>query len=900
MSLINDGLSFFGKKRADDFQKSLGDVPNCLDHGRLKAAREKTLEIIKFCQKDGHLSNDRYGRLFVKACCYHDMSFARFGLKVNTLDHGKAWEMAQQNQWLEELLWIQQCQLDAAVLSGRSRRVTELKSSLSSHMEKSPTDLSNKPSLWVMLALDALNQGNLKQAKEWAEDGLQLSSQFNNTNCRVCAHHLLGRIAAEENPDEAVSQFEKAVHLGREHHVEQLIPALLHRAEFLIQRQEHDRARQDLDDVKRTLGSDFVDLTDSRYQAILLRLQAVLALKDNELPAAQDFTQQAVAWAAKEANPLEEGLAQLLLGRILSQQGNLEKATLAYEEAAGKFIMIDNQVYLKEVKEFQADLKKRMKVPSKTAKTAQGTLQEKSAKTNDVDEFIHLTISSLDLDMVLNNVADHIMKVTDADRGFIVLIDENGEFYSHVTKMKDKFDPRVSKILAHYSRAITDKVLQTKASVLMGDVQADNHLATSESIVELDIRSAICVPFKKKSGEIIGLIYIDRHSMINAFNEQDLALVESLANYAAIAVVNANAHYGMQKKLEATEAQLIQSEKMATMGLLAGGVAHEINTPLGAILLNAEMLMKELKEDFPQKSQLEVIKESTIRCKKIVEMLLNYSRKSDVILKEINLNQVIDKTCSFLEHQLSNDKICLTKQQQEIAPINGDFTKLMQVFTNLIINARDAIKSIKESGTITIKSYQKDGFVVAQIEDDGCGIPQENIGKIFDPFFTTKDVGKGTGLGLSIVYRIVESHQGTIIVSSEPQKGASLTITIPVKKMDSQNCWEIKKCGREPGGSNAEELGVCKAATEIRADGLNRGRNGGRACWAIAGTFCEGKVQGSYAQKVVACLQCPFYQMVRKEEGKGYAGTGAILAKVKDKPVQDVPNVGNGPTPSKD
>ncbi|MBA7552196.1 Sporulation kinase A [subsurface metagenome] len=117
-----------------------------------------------------------------------------------------------------------------------------------------------------------------------------------------------------------------------------------------------------------------------------------------------------------------------------------------------------------------------------------------------------------------------------------------------------------------------------------------------------------------------------------------------------------------------------------------------------------------------------------------------------------------------------------------VSLIEGNFNELMQVFTNLIINAKEAIKSIKESGTITIKSYQQGDFVVVQIKDDGIGIPEEHNGKIFDPFFTTKDIGKGTGLGLSIVYRIVENHKGSIEVSSKPQEGSTFTIRMPVKK----------------------------------------------------------------------------------------------------------------------
>jgi len=124
----------------------------------------------------------------------------------------------------------------------------------------------------------------------------------------------------------------------------------------------------------------------------------------------------------------------------------------------------------------------------------------------------------------------------------------------------------------------------------------------------------------------------------------------------------------------------------------------------------------------------------------------------------------------------------VVKQLGIILPIEGNLNELMQVFTNLIVNAKEAIKSLKGSGTITITSYEEGDVVIAQVKDEGVGISEQNLGKIFDPFFTTKDVGKGTGLGLSIVYRIIENHKGSIEVFSKPNEGATFTIKLPVKK----------------------------------------------------------------------------------------------------------------------
>ncbi|OYT41275.1 MAG: hypothetical protein B6U86_02710 [Candidatus Altiarchaeales archaeon ex4484_43] len=233
------------------------------------------------------------------------------------------------------------------------------------------------------------------------------------------------------------------------------------------------------------------------------------------------------------------------------------------------------------------------------------------------------------------------------------------------------------------------------------------------------------------------------------------------------------------RQLKEAQEQLIQSAKMATIGTLAGGIAHEINNPLGAILTNTQMLLMEV-EDPDQRESLKLIEEGTRRCRDIVNTLLKYSRKPELDeFKSINLNDVINDACNLLQHQLNNENIKIKKEYTKIPDIEGNANELQQVFTNLILNARDAIKRIRKAGEIIIRTYQEDKSVVAQVIDNGCGIPKENINKIFDPFFTTKDVGEGTGLGLAIAYKVIEKHNGRIDVSSNVGKGATFTIKLP-------------------------------------------------------------------------------------------------------------------------
>ena len=233
-------------------------------------------------------------------------------------------------------------------------------------------------------------------------------------------------------------------------------------------------------------------------------------------------------------------------------------------------------------------------------------------------------------------------------------------------------------------------------------------------------------------------------------------------------------------ELQEAQKQLIQAEKLATIGTLAGGVAHEINNPLTAVLTNAQLLkMGGIKGD--DLESIHLIEEGAKRCQLIVQKLMKYARKSptEEAIKEINLNDVIENMCSFLNYQFEQDNVHLEKKLHPVSKIKGIPNELEQVFTNIVLNAKDAVKSAKNSGTIELETYEKNGSVCVSIKDDGIGIPAENISKIFDPFFTTKEIGKGTGLGLSISYGIIEKHGGKINVDSESGAGTTFTIAFP-------------------------------------------------------------------------------------------------------------------------
>ena len=230
------------------------------------------------------------------------------------------------------------------------------------------------------------------------------------------------------------------------------------------------------------------------------------------------------------------------------------------------------------------------------------------------------------------------------------------------------------------------------------------------------------------------------------------------------------------------EAQLSQSDKLSSIGLLAAGVAHEVNTPLAVISSYAQLLSKQLQGDEQKSALLDKITRQTFRASEIVNNLLNFSRTSAAEFTEVDINKVILDTLNLLEHQFKTTKI---RVQDELTPqlptIQGNAGRLQQVFLNLFLNAKDAMPG---GGTLKIATYNGDGISVV-VSDSGSGIAQEHIQRIYDPFFTTKASAqdgerRGTGLGLSVTYGIIQEHAGKIRVESAPEEGTTFYLQFPL------------------------------------------------------------------------------------------------------------------------
>jgi two-component system NtrC family sensor kinase len=228
---------------------------------------------------------------------------------------------------------------------------------------------------------------------------------------------------------------------------------------------------------------------------------------------------------------------------------------------------------------------------------------------------------------------------------------------------------------------------------------------------------------------------------------------------------------------ERMEEQMTQTEKLTSLGLLAAGVAHEVNTPLAVISNYIQMLAKQMPEDDPRHNLIDKIVKQTFRASEIVNNLLNFSRTGAAELADIDVNRVVEETLSLVAHPLKTSQIHIVKQLGEsLPPVRGSANKLQQVFLNLFLNARDAMPA---GGMLEIRTAAHNGSVEVEVADTGAGIPREHIHRIFDPFFTTKSNGRGTGLGLSVSYGIIKEHAGKIDVRSTPGKGTSFHVEFP-------------------------------------------------------------------------------------------------------------------------
>ena len=301
--------------------------------------------------------------------------------------------------------------------------------------------------------------------------------------------------------------------------------------------------------------------------------------------------------------------------------------------------------------------------------------------------------------------------------------------------------------------------------------------------------------------------------------------------------------------------KLIEAEKLAALGRLTADLAHEIRNPLTAIGGFARRLYKNAESE-KEKERAEVIISEVHRLEKILKEVITFSRDARSHLEKHHLEEFVYDVVNMHEYICIEQSVTVEVMiEKDLPPVLVDKDQVKQALTNLIANALDAMP---RGGTLKITAGNEDlhdvRYVFLKVSDTGQGLDEDSLSFIFEPFFTTKKIGHGTGLGLSITRKIIEEHGGFIKAERNPGAGSTFSLYFPQQSEEESReikCWEYMKCGRDKDATMK-----CPAYS-----------NFGRVCWVVAGTFCEGKVQGTFAQKNEDCRKCDFYQMLKKQRG---------------------------------
>jgi two-component system, NtrC family, sensor kinase len=426
------------------------------------------------------------------------------------------------------------------------------------------------------------------------------------------------------------------------------------------------------------------------------------------------------------------------------------------------------------------------------------------------------SVSVCPLPKVLTSREGHsiIRQVTDSrgekgweDRVFSPILDQNGRISYIMESIRDVTKIKSLERALKETEELFEKVIQSSASAIVAADRDGNILIMNRAAEELfgfTVREAkgeknvIELYPPGKAREIMrdlrkgkmggrGRLHMAQVTILNARGEEipvELSasiIYEGDKEIATMGIYNdLRPRLAVEKSLKEAQAQLAQSEKMASLGQLSAGIAHEINNPLTGILMYASMALESLPKDDPLAEHLTYIVEDVNRCKGIVQNLLAYSRRTKPTVGIIPLNTLVDQGLNLIRDQKLFGNVAVVKElSEEMILINGDRNRLTQVIINLVMNACAAMNG---EGILTFRTHRDKPNKVAflEVSDTGCGIPDGDLPKIFDPFFTTKEPGKGTGLGLSTSYGIVREAGGRIRVKETGPGGTTFVLELPL------------------------------------------------------------------------------------------------------------------------
>lgn len=391
--------------------------------------------------------------------------------------------------------------------------------------------------------------------------------------------------------------------------------------------------------------------------------------------------------------------------------------------------------------------------------------------------------SALATEDLLGFIVNEVVENTRSSFGYIHLVDRaTGELVPRISRGRlggRVMDSRPS--LA--ATKMAERVIETRHAIMVPDVTEDARFAAALSGDDTGAKALLGSPMTD-NGSVIGVITLEKGGGDGAFAASDLDLLSSFARQAAVAARMSHLQSQRaeaERRLRESQAELLRANKLASIGLLAAGVAHEINNPL-QVILGLTQLLRRQDQVLPKwQENLKIMERETIRVADIVSQLLKSSRRLGHKggIEDVDINLLLQECMRLMGHQLELRRVSVVLEgDPRLPPVPGNIGELEQVFLNMMTNAEQAMP---DGGKLEIRTRTAGAYAEILFADSGVGIPAELLNNIFDPFFTTKPVGKSTGLGLFICHNVIEKHGGAIHVTSVENQGTTFTIRLPLK-----------------------------------------------------------------------------------------------------------------------
>ena len=391
-------------------------------------------------------------------------------------------------------------------------------------------------------------------------------------------------------------------------------------------------------------------------------------------------------------------------------------------------------------------------------------------------------VSLMDIEELLGRIVEAGVYVTGGEEGFLLLVDPESEDL-YLRAGKNLGSQQAQGLRLKVDDSLAGRVVQSGKPVRRGGRGTGRDFKVKTGYL---VKSLLHVPLLLR-GKVIGVLSVDNQVSDVEFTEEDQYLLSTLADYAAISIENATLYEELRKRmqdLERSQQELIESSKLAAVGTLAAGVAHEFNNLMAAISGHAELGL--VSDDMDEiKRSLQVVVQTVDRAKRITTNLLTFARKREPRMELADITQAVGNPLELMQRDLEKSDIRLVRKFSDVPAIVCDAGQISQVCLNLLTNARDAM--LPDGGTLTVEIKRDDQDVLIAFTDTGTGIPPHILDNLFKPFVTTKGpLGggemAGSGLGLSVSDGIIKNHGGTIDVETELGKGSTFTIRLPIER----------------------------------------------------------------------------------------------------------------------